>query len=102
MAEDTEEQEQPSTADSSNPIEGTHGGSETGPTCDIDGTPLQAGDTVVFVAHHDPAYAYYVGKHAVIEWAQDVFPFSQICVELPDHPDLAPMSTFSNNVRKDG
>lgn len=78
-----------------------HGGSPDGPTCDADGNILQAGDHVVFVEHHDPMYGGYVGKRGVVTWAQDSRPFAQIHVDMELGSGLAPMSTFSRNVRKE-
>jgi len=83
-------------------IEGTVGGSELGPTVDAEGVPIEAGDTVTVVHMDEPLLQYLVGQQAVVEWVQDVFPFSQVFIVIgtEGQPGWTPISTFSAWVKK--
>lgn len=84
-------------------IEGTYGGSESGPTADVDGTALADGDRVTLVHQEAAEYQWLVGKDAIAEWVQDVFPFSQVFLNfqgVPGNENVPALSTFSLWVRK--
>lgn len=94
-------------------IEGTVGGSETGPTVDANGVTLTGqvrdpanwdtivtpGDQVKVVHMDDPNLQQYLGVVGECEWVQDTFPFSQVFLVFSD-PTLTPLSTFSAWVQK--
>ena len=68
-------------------------------TCDAEGVPIVANDTVKVIHMDDGLLSHYVGQQAHVEWVQDVWPFCQVVLTFPD-TDLAAMSTFSKWVRK--